>query len=420
MAEWRIGRGWTEEELSERLHSIENAPRNFDELSLAEMTRERGYQPEHSESLVGHEAPGAPIEDGVFDRARWVLRHYAFSDPTIVEGHYEPQASLLNRYMLLELKPCGIHYLCPVQVSDVTEHSSPTETVFGFRYDTLRGHLERGSEWFVVTKDHADGAVRLRIESRWQEGEFPNVWSAIGFSLLAPAYRQVWLRRAHERVRALVQTTPSVHRGGRLLHVGQATTQLPHVDGANPTRTVLLLYAFALGTLAGVRSSSSGALLATRSVIAGPRPGATKLEQGLASPTVALAALSAFGGELLADKTRWVGSRTALLPLLGRMFGGALSGFMLARRWSRTPLAPAAVGAAAAGLSAYASRHVRSRLARRLGGPARAGMAEDAVLMLAALALARGLSRRDPAEFSVERTQVDDEAAIPRLERQLG
>ena len=28
-----------------------------------------------------------------------------------------------------------------------------------FRYDTLEGHIERGYEWFLLTKDHATGGI---------------------------------------------------------------------------------------------------------------------------------------------------------------------------------------------------------------------------------------------------------------------
>ena len=83
------------------------------------------------------------------------------------------------------------------------DDADESATTFGFRYDTLEGHIERGSEWFVVRKDHASGAIRFAIASRWREGDFPNLWSRIGFAVLADRYRLRWLERAMDRMRSI-------------------------------------------------------------------------------------------------------------------------------------------------------------------------------------------------------------------------
>jgi len=73
---------------------------------------------------------------------------------------------------------------------------------FGFRYDTLQGHLERGVEWFLLTRNDR-GEIRFRIEARWQTGQFPNWWSRIGFGVLSGYYQRKWHRRAHHRLSLL-------------------------------------------------------------------------------------------------------------------------------------------------------------------------------------------------------------------------
>src|SRR5690606_23264095 len=75
-------------------------------------------------------------------------------------------------------------------------------------YDTLPGHLETGSEWFLVTKAHADGSIRLRIQASWRPGEFPNWWSRLGFALVGRRYQRAWHRLAYLRMRRLLGSEP--------------------------------------------------------------------------------------------------------------------------------------------------------------------------------------------------------------------
>lgn len=74
--------------------------------------------------------------------------------------------------MLLEVQVLGLHYLCPAVVSRVRQEPG----VFGYRYATLEGHLERGVGWVLLTKN-AHGDVTFRIEARWRKGQCPNRWS---------------------------------------------------------------------------------------------------------------------------------------------------------------------------------------------------------------------------------------------------
>ena len=74
-----------------------------------------------------------------------------------------------------------------------------SRTTSASRYDTLVGHIERGIEWFTLTRS-ADGNLHFRIEAHWQRGELPNWWSRLGFALLARRYQRMWHRQAHRRL----------------------------------------------------------------------------------------------------------------------------------------------------------------------------------------------------------------------------
>lgn len=219
MADWRIGRGWGEKALSARLAALEQLGRNFD--PAAPMTAERGWLRHASETTIARERTGPPEPGGAFERAREAIIRYEFSDPRIVTAHFDPAAPLDGRRMLLELKPLVLRFLAGVVVSAVREESSDAETVFGYRYDTLQGHVERGQEWFLLLKSHATGDVRFRISAHWQPGQFPNWWSRIGFGFLGRYYQRMWLRRAHRRLRRVVAVDrPVPEPEARLLHEG--------------------------------------------------------------------------------------------------------------------------------------------------------------------------------------------------------
>ena len=231
MAAWRIGRGWTEAELKAQLAHARTLPRNFPEAPEA-LPETPGWFHYSSEAVVGREAPGPPLAGGPFARGRIVVASYAFSDPRIVTGHFDPDAPLLGRPMLLERKALRLlHYLGGVVVGATREdeagedEAGEEETAYGFRYDTLQGHIECGSEWFLLTKAHRTGDLRFRIEAYWKPGQFPNWWSRLGFTYLGPRYQRQWHHRAHALMARLVRD-PAVEApdapAGALVHADPA------------------------------------------------------------------------------------------------------------------------------------------------------------------------------------------------------
>ncbi|MEX2570089.1 MAG: DUF1990 family protein [Gemmatimonadota bacterium] len=223
MAEWRVQRGWTEEELAERLERLQDRRVNFD-IDPAEMTPAQGWNRYTSEATIAHEPPGSAIPDGPFKRAEVAVANYQFSDPSIVVGHFDATSRLLGRRMLLEMKAVRVlHYLAGVVIGAVRFEEQDGRDTFGFRYDTLEGHIECGSEWFLLTKHQDTGEIRFRIEAAWRPGQFPNWWSRIGFRCLGPRYQRRWHHEAHHRLfrvaRHGTSGSPAVDRLG-LAHTG--------------------------------------------------------------------------------------------------------------------------------------------------------------------------------------------------------
>lgn len=193
MAEWRLFRGWPATALQQRLDALDRRDRNF-AGEEQQLTAEQGWHHYYSEAVIANEPNG----DLLFARARTAVANYQFSDPRIVIAHFRPDAPLLKRRVLLEIRVLGLRYLCPALVTRVREEPA----AYGFRYDTLDGHIESGLEWFLLTKDD-QGRIRFRIEARWRRGEFPNWWSRIGFTVLSGYYQRRWHRRAHRRMSLL-------------------------------------------------------------------------------------------------------------------------------------------------------------------------------------------------------------------------
>ena len=193
MAQWRLLRGWSSEEMKVFLERLRTRPVNFDAVE-EQMTGERGWHHYYSEAVIAVEPEGHEH----FRRACVALTNYQFSDPGIVVAHFDPDTEMLGRRLLLEIKIFGLRYLCPALVQRVRDEAN----VYGFRYDTLEGHIERGLEWFLLTKNER-GEIRFRIEARWQKGQFPNWWSRLGFMLLSGYFQRIWHRRAHQRLSML-------------------------------------------------------------------------------------------------------------------------------------------------------------------------------------------------------------------------
>ncbi len=204
MAHWRYGRGWSKREIRQYLGELEQCEVNF-QVPLDEMSEEAGWKQDQLEASLGHDRGGE-----LFERAKQALCGYEFSDPSIAVSYFDPEAPLLGRNMLLEFRAYGFHFLNGVRVRKVTEEPHAHGRIFGYRYETLRGHIESGVQWFTLLEDARTGEVRVRIEDCWQLGDPPNWWSAAGFVVIGEHFRERWRHRAVERLRRVAKPDPGL------------------------------------------------------------------------------------------------------------------------------------------------------------------------------------------------------------------
>jgi uncharacterized protein (UPF0548 family) len=204
LALWRFGSSWSDAKLRARLNELSRLEVNFD-LPPEQMTTEHGWTVDGVDERIGVEPPGPPLENGFFASAKRALISYRFSDRRIVVGHFDAKAPLQGRNMLLEIKVFGLRFLNGVRVSTVRDETDGQRTSFGYRYDTLEGHIEQGFEWFLLSKRHETGEIRFRVQAHWRMGEFPNWWSRVGFLVVGARFRERWRRQAVARMQRLAR-----------------------------------------------------------------------------------------------------------------------------------------------------------------------------------------------------------------------
>lgn len=203
MAEYRLFRGWSKKELEKKLSLLPLRDRNFNN-PIPQMTTEEGWNQYASETVI---AKGlASKSGGLFERACTAISNYEFSDPQIVTAHFNSRSPLRNRPMVLQMRAFKIfYYLAGVVVGNVYSEQKSDQNIFGFRYDTLEGHIERGVERFLLINDYKTGNLSFRIEAHWKPGQFPNWWSRLGFSFAGPYYQKLWHNQAHLRMTKILR-----------------------------------------------------------------------------------------------------------------------------------------------------------------------------------------------------------------------
>lgn len=148
--------GLRDRNLDARLRALRDLPLNYDPADVggAGWSRDDYRQ---------------PLPHGSFEIAARLSRDYAFSDPTLVEAHFDRDAELAGREMLLVLHAVGVRFFAGVRVADVTaehrERDGRPARLFSWSYRTLEGHVEAGQRDFEVWELQDSGEVEFRTHS---------------------------------------------------------------------------------------------------------------------------------------------------------------------------------------------------------------------------------------------------------------
>jgi uncharacterized protein (UPF0548 family) len=167
-----------------------------------------GWNVDAREIALPAEEPGPPTVHGSFAAAREILTEYSFPPPALIRGRFDPDAPLDGRAMLLNARFLWMRFELPVRVSRVIddarlEHDGASQ-VWGYSYQTLEGHMERGEITFEIIKTLASGAVRFRIHSFSQTGQIPNLVYRVGFRFVGRRLQARFARESLRNMQALV------------------------------------------------------------------------------------------------------------------------------------------------------------------------------------------------------------------------
>lgn len=127
-------------------------PEELDDRGWHDDTRRTGLPPER---------PGDPEPNGSWAIARRLVEAYEAAEPSIIRGVYRADAPLCGRDMLLEGRFHGLRFHMGVRITDVVDETRDAVRVWGWSYETLEGHLERGRMTYEVVKHTDTGAVEF-------------------------------------------------------------------------------------------------------------------------------------------------------------------------------------------------------------------------------------------------------------------
>lgn len=152
------------------------------------------------------EKPGEPEPGGSWEAARELVRDYEFSPPEIIRAVFDPASPLLGRDLLLEARFHLMHFYCGVRITDVVdEHRANGDRAWGWAYETLEGHLERGKVTYEVVKHQHSGEVEFVASSYSQGAPTLGRLTSLGWRLFGRRTQLRFYRRCGERLRAFVE-----------------------------------------------------------------------------------------------------------------------------------------------------------------------------------------------------------------------
>jgi uncharacterized protein (UPF0548 family) len=122
-----------------------------------------GWNHDLQRAALGDEPPGPPEPDGVWETACRLVAAYEMADPGLIRAVYDARAPLQGRDLLLEGRFLLLRFYMGVRITDVIDEQRGTERVWGWAYETLEGHLERGRMSYEVVKHQDSGRVELVI-----------------------------------------------------------------------------------------------------------------------------------------------------------------------------------------------------------------------------------------------------------------
>lgn len=150
------------------------------------------------------ETPGEPEPDGSWQLACRLVADYEFSPPHLIRAVYHRNDPLLGRDMLLEGRFYGLRLYMGVRVTSVIDETRAGKRVWGWAYETLEGHLERGKVTYEVVKDQHTGEVEFDMHGYSQASHTLTPLLRLGWRLFGRRTQLRFYRESGRRMQSLV------------------------------------------------------------------------------------------------------------------------------------------------------------------------------------------------------------------------
>ncbi|HET8601641.1 MAG TPA: DUF1990 family protein [Segeticoccus sp.] len=178
--------------------------------------REVNYRPEEVDEVSWHrdehrtrlpdEPPGDPRPGGSWELTRRLIEMYEPPMPSIIRGLYRADVPLLGRDMLLEGRFYGLHFSMGVRVTEVVDEVRDDGTrVWGWSYQTLQGHLERGCMAYEVVKHLDSGGVEFLTHGVSQRAPTTGPVISLGWHLFGRRTQLRFYRGCGARVQRIME-----------------------------------------------------------------------------------------------------------------------------------------------------------------------------------------------------------------------
>ncbi|MDL5154624.1 DUF1990 family protein [Actinomycetospora termitidis] len=177
----------------------------------------KGWHHDRLRHPLGVEEPGDPEPGGPWEIACALVHDYEFADRWIMSALFHADAPLEGRDMLLEGRFVVLRFPMGVRVDTVVDETrrradGADERVWGWSYQTLGHHLERGRLIYEVVKNTTTGRVEFLITGVSSRAAIPNPVIALGFLVFGRFTQRRFYRavaaKLEERVRSVLEGSP--------------------------------------------------------------------------------------------------------------------------------------------------------------------------------------------------------------------
>lgn len=186
------------------LAALRNRERNYDPAEV----RRPDWNFDAHRAAVADEPPGPPTRGGPWEVACELVRDYEFTPPELVRAVYDRDTPLLGRNVLLEARFAILRFWMGVRITSVVEESDETHDVWGWGYETLQGHLERGEVVYRVIKHRNTGRVEFTASSVSQADPELGPILRTGWALFGRHAQLRFYRKIGRRISRLVGKPP--------------------------------------------------------------------------------------------------------------------------------------------------------------------------------------------------------------------